>query len=107
VVGFILEAMGRAGFEEVHADGLGNAVGRIGEGPLTLLYDAHVDTVRVTDQNEWQFPPFEGRIAEGAVHGRGAVDEKAAMAGFLAAGAALRRLFPKGTCPSGCTWSAR
>jgi putative selenium metabolism hydrolase len=99
VVGFILEAMRHAGFEEVRADGLGNAVGRIGAGPVTLLYDAHIDTVRVTDQAEWQFPPFEGRIAEAAVHGRGAVDEKAAMAGFLAAGAALKRLFPKGDLP--------
>jgi putative selenium metabolism hydrolase len=33
------------------------------------------------------------------VHGRGAVDEKAAMAGFLVAGAALARLFPRGELP--------
>jgi putative selenium metabolism hydrolase len=99
LVGFILEAMRQAGFDEVYADGLGSAVGRIGEGPVTLLYDAHIDTVRVTDAGEWQHPPLEGRIAEGAVHGRGAVDEKAAMAGFLAAGAALRKLFSKGDLP--------
>jgi putative selenium metabolism hydrolase len=99
IVGFILEAMRRSGFEEARADGLGNAVGRIGQGPLTLLYDAHIDTVRVTDADQWQHPPLEGRIADGAVHGRGAVDEKAAMAGFLAAAAALRKLFPKGDLP--------
>jgi putative selenium metabolism hydrolase len=99
IVGHLLEAMRRAGLEEVRADGLGNALGRIGQGCLTLLYDAHVDTVRVTDAADWQHPPLEGRIAEGAVHGRGAVDEKAAMAGFLAAAAALHKLFPKGDLP--------
>jgi putative selenium metabolism hydrolase len=99
VVSFILEKMKSCGFAEARADGLGNAVGRIGSGPLTILYDAHIDTVRVTDPEAWEHPPFEGRIADGAVHGRGAVDEKAAMAGFLAAGAALKRLFPKGDLP--------
>jgi putative selenium metabolism hydrolase len=99
IVGYILEAMRRSGLQEVRADGLGNAVGRIGQGPLALLYDAHIDTVRVTGSEQWQHPPLEGRIADGAVHGRGAVDEKAAMAGFLAAAAALRKLFPKGDLP--------
>jgi putative selenium metabolism hydrolase len=99
IVAFILERMQSLGFQEARADGLGSAVGRIGSGPLTILYDAHIDTVRVTDPEAWEYPPFEGRIADGAVHGRGAVDEKAAMAGFLVAGAALARLFPRGELP--------
>jgi putative selenium metabolism hydrolase len=99
IVAFILEKMKELGFAEARADGLGNALGRIGSGPLTILYDAHIDTVRVTDEQLWEHPPFEGRIADGAVHGRGAVDEKAAMAGFLAAGAALAKLFPRDELP--------
>jgi len=99
IVAFILERMQSLGFQEARTDGLGSAVGRIGSGPLTILYDAHIDTVRVTDPEAWEYPPFEGRIADGAVHGRGAVDEKAAMAGFLVAGAALARLFPRGELP--------
>ena len=99
IVAFILERMQSLGFQEARTDGLGSAVGRIGSGPLTILYDAHIDTVRVTDPEAWEYPPFEGRIADGAVHGRGAVDEKAAMAGFLVAGAALARLFPRGDLP--------
>ena len=75
IVAFILERMQSLGFQEARADGLGSAVGRIGSGPLTILYDAHIDTVRVTDPEAWEYPPFEGRIADGAVHGRGAVDE--------------------------------
>ena len=99
IVSFILENMQRLGFEEARADGLGSALGRIGSGPLTILYDAHIDTVRVTDPQEWEFPPLEGRIAHGAVHGRGAVDEKAAMAGFLVAGSVLAKLSPKEELP--------
>ena len=99
VVSFVLEKMKSLGFAEARADGLGNAVGRIGSGPLTILYDAHLDTVRVTDPEAWEHPPFEGRIADGAVHGRGTVDEKAAMAGYLAAGAAIAKLFPRGELP--------
>jgi putative selenium metabolism hydrolase len=99
IVSFILEKMKNLGFQETRADGLGSAVGRIGSGPLTILYDAHIDTVRVTDAEQWAYPPFEGRIADGAVHGRGAVDEKAAMAGYLVAGAALAKLFPRGELP--------
>jgi putative selenium metabolism hydrolase len=99
IVAFVLEKMKSLGFAEARADGLGSAVGRIGTGPLTILYDAHVDTVRVTDEEQWEHPPFEGRIVDGALHGRGAVDEKAAMAGFLVAGAALARAFPRGDLP--------
>ncbi len=99
IVAFVLEKMKSFGFTEVRADGLGNALGRLGNGPLTILYDAHLDTVRVTDAERWEYPPFEGRIADGAVHGRGAVDEKAAMAGFLVAGAALAKAFPRGELP--------
>ncbi len=99
IVAFVLDKMKSFGFTEVRADGLGNALGRLGNGPLTILYDAHLDTVRVTDAEQWEYPPFEGRIADGAVHGRGAVDEKAAMAGYLVAGAALAKAFPRGELP--------
>ena len=93
IVEFILDTMQYYGFNEQYSDELGNAVGRIGEGPVKILYDAHIDTVQVTDEESWSYPPFEGRIADGRIYGRGAVDEKSAMAGFLAAGKLLRAVF--------------
>ncbi len=96
LVEFILDTMQSYGFDEQAPDSLGSAVGRLGDGPVKLLYDAHVDTVEVTEEEGWPYPPFEGRIEGGAIYGRGAVDEKAAMAGFLIAGQVLRRLF--GAC---------
>jgi putative selenium metabolism hydrolase len=99
IVEFILDTMQYYGFDEQHPDGLGNAVGRLGDGPVKILYDAHIDTVQVTDEESWSYPPFEGRIVDGIIYGRGAVDEKAAMAGFLMAGKVLKSLYPDGGFP--------
>ena len=99
IVEFILDTMQYYGFDDQHSDDLGNAVGRLGDGPVKILYDAHIDTVRVTDEESWTYPPFEGRIVEGIIYGRGAVDEKAAMAGFLMAGKVLKSLYPNAGLP--------
>jgi len=99
IVEFILDTMQYYGFDDQHPDGLGNAVGRLGDGPVKILYDAHIDTVQVTDEDSWTYPPFEGRIVDGIIYGRGAVDEKAAMAGFLMACKVLKSLFPNGALP--------
>jgi putative selenium metabolism hydrolase len=99
IVEFILDKMQYYGFDDQHSDGLGNAVGRLGDGPVKILYDAHIDTVQVTDEESWTYPPFEGRIVDGIIYGRGAVDEKAAMAGFLMAGKVLNSLYPNEGLP--------
>jgi putative selenium metabolism hydrolase len=99
IVEFILDTMQYYGFDDQHPDGLGSAVGRLGDGPVKILYDAHIDTVQVTDEESWTYPPFEGRIVDGVIYGRGAVDEKAAMAGFLMAARVLKSLYPNGGMP--------
>ncbi len=99
IVEFILEKMKEYGFEDVYADGLGSAVGRIGNGPIKILFDAHIDTVKVTESEEWPYPPFEGKILDGKIYGRGAVDEKPAMAGFLMAGKAIKHHLGNETLP--------
>ncbi len=93
VVTYILEKMGEYGFDEVWSDALGNAIGRIGDGPVKIMFDAHIDTVKVTENENWMFPPFEGKIADGKIYGRGAVDEKPAMAGYLLAGRAIKEIY--------------
>jgi carboxypeptidase PM20D1 len=53
--------------------------------PLLLL--GHIDVVPVEPGTEesWTHPPFEGRIAEGFVWGRGAWDDKSGVLGALEA----------------------
>ncbi|MEJ2634834.1 MAG: YgeY family selenium metabolism-linked hydrolase [Calditrichia bacterium] len=93
IVEFITGKMRDYGFDEAYSDELGNAVGRIGSGPVKILYDAHIDTVKVTEKENWKYPPFEGRIVDGKIYGRGVVDEKPAMAGYLMAGKMLKKHF--------------
>jgi len=63
-----------------------NLIARLaGEGsaPPLLLY-GHVDVVTTAGQL-WQHPPFEGRLVDGFVWGRGALDMKGGVAMLLAA----------------------
>ena len=54
-----------------------------GEAPGLLLF-GHVDVVTTAHQ-QWSVPPFEGRIQDGCIWGRGALDMKAGVAMMTAA----------------------
>ncbi len=92
VVRRVAQEMREVGFDEVVIDPLGNVLGRIGDGPRVIAFDAHLDTVDVTDRDQWEFDPFTGKLAGGKVFGRGAVDQKAGMAGMVYAGAVMKEL---------------
>ncbi len=55
------------------------------EGLKPILLAAHQDVVPVEADSRWQHPPFEGRIADGYIWGRGAMDDKSSMMGILEA----------------------
>ena len=57
--------------------------------PIILM--AHQDVVPVDDKTvaEWKHPPFSGEIADGAVWGRGSVDDKGSLVGLFEAVDAL------------------
>ncbi|KPK89562.1 MAG: peptidase M20 [Anaerolineae bacterium SM23_ 63] len=54
-----------------------------GSAPPLLLY-GHVDVVTTEDQ-DWTYPPFEGKVHDGYIWGRGALDMKSGVAMMLAA----------------------
>lgn len=57
--------------------------------PIILM--AHQDVVPVTPgtEKDWKHPPFSGEIAEGAVWGRGAIDDKGSLIALFEAIEAL------------------
>jgi succinyl-diaminopimelate desuccinylase len=66
------------GYDDTWIDEVGNVVGVIrgtGEGS-SLMFNTHLDHVDVGDVSGWQFPPYEAKIADGVLWGRGAVDIK-------------------------------
>jgi len=70
------------GFLDLRIDEVGNVMGRIpgrGKAP-PLLLNAHLDMVAEGDPSEWEYPPFEAVVAEGFLHGRGAMDIKGPLA---------------------------
>ncbi len=84
--------MEEAGFDEVKIDGLGNVIGRIGNGKKILAIDGHMDTVDIGNLNNWDFDPLGGEIKDGYVHGRGTVDQKGGPAAFVTSGRILKEL---------------
>ncbi|MBR3933649.1 MAG: M20 family metallopeptidase [Clostridia bacterium] len=48
-----------------------------------LMLMAHEDTVEIGDRNNWDFDPLQGIIKDGKIYGRGACDDKYAIATVL------------------------
>lgn len=48
-----------------------------------LMLAGHLDTVEIGDETKWDFPPLLGQVRDGRVLGRGACDDKYAVATSL------------------------
>jgi len=53
-------------------------------GPL-LAFAGHTDVVPTGPETQWSNPPFEPRIIDGMLHGRGAADMKGSLAAMVVA----------------------
>jgi putative selenium metabolism hydrolase len=87
----VIEEMELLGFHDVRLDAYGNAIGcipGIADGPSVML-SCHLDIVSAGDPEEWEHPPFAGVVADGFLHGRGAMDIKGPLALQTYAAAAL------------------
>lgn len=92
IVRVIAQKMKSLGYDEVRIDAMGNVAGRIGNGEKSIMFDSHVDTVAVNDEEKWDIPPFSGEIVDGYLYGRGSVDMKSGAAASIYAGAMAQRL---------------
>ncbi|HSJ10826.1 MAG TPA: M20/M25/M40 family metallo-hydrolase [Longimicrobiales bacterium] len=70
------------GFRDVRHDSVGNVIGVApGRGAKPpVMVNAHMDVVDIGEAASWQYPPFGGEIADGHLHGRGAMDIKGPLA---------------------------
>ncbi len=84
----VMREMEDLGFEEIVLDDMGNVAGRIGSGPRVIAFDAHVDTVGISNPSRWKVDPFKGVVEDGILYGRGASDQKGGLAAVVH-GAAL------------------
>ena len=85
------------GYDDVYTDELGSVVGvvrgsggEVGGAAATVMLSCHLDMVAAGDPEEWEHPPFDGLIADGYLHGRGAMDIKGPLAIQTHAAAALK-----------------
>jgi len=92
VIQVIKKEMEEVGFDEIRIDGLGSILGRIGNGPRVIAFDAHIDTVYPGDLSLWNFDPFTPKIEDGQVWGRGTVDMEGGMASMVSAAKMIKEL---------------
>lgn len=73
--------------------------GRSSERPVVLM--AHLDVVPVDDGAPWQHPPFGAEIHDGAIWGRGTLDDKGQL---VAVCEAVESLLEQGFTPAQDVW---
>ena len=94
----VVAEMEALGYDEAWIDELGSVAGVVrgnggtagGGRAATVMLSCHLDMVAAGDPEEWEHPPFDGVIADGFLHGRGAMDIKGPLALQTHAAAALR-----------------
>jgi len=88
----IKKMMEEAGFDKVKIDGLGNVIGKIGNGKKIIAIDGHIDTVDLGNLDAWEFDPLSGEIKDGYVLGRGTTDQTGGPVAAITAGKILKEL---------------
>lgn len=88
-VAVLQKNMKEMGFDEVTIVRYGNIIGCIrGNIPgKKILFDGHIDTVPVTEEDKWEYPPFAAEIHDGKIYGRGTSDMKGAVSAMTCAAA--------------------
>lgn len=72
-------------FEGDGSYNVGNLYAEFGGVGKNLCFAGHTDVVPPGDENSWSVPPFQPKIVDGYLIGRGAVDMKGAVAAWVVA----------------------
>jgi len=66
-----------------------------------FYFAGHTDVVPIGDEKSWRYPPFEGRVVDDILYGRGVVDMKGSIAAFICAAEEFIVEFPDVDCGIG------
>ncbi|HCG78755.1 MAG TPA: succinyl-diaminopimelate desuccinylase [Oceanospirillales bacterium] len=83
----MMERLAALGFnnEPLRFGDTDNFWSRKGNSQPVVCFAGHTDVVPTGPEANWDNPPFEPRIIDGMLHGRGAADMKGSLAAFLVA----------------------
>ena len=64
-----------------------NMIALLGEGEPRIMLHAHIDTVPIaaTEAEKWSVDPYAGELRDGALYGKGSIDDKAPLASMMLA----------------------
>ncbi len=71
--------------ERIDSNGVSNLWARRGTQAPLVCFAGHTDVVPVGNRAAWSSDPFEPRIRDGVLYGRGAADMKSSLAAFVVA----------------------
>jgi succinyl-diaminopimelate desuccinylase len=67
---------------------------RRGSASPLFVFAGHTDVVPTGPVESWRYPPFEGKVVDGTLHGRGAADMKGSLAAMVTACQRFTELTP-------------
>lgn len=95
VVEFLEPYLRQRGFkttvQEV-APGRPNLIADLGQGPGGLILEGHSDVVAHGSLDQWTLPPYQARIVDGKIYGRGACDMKGGLAAAISGAVAVQKV---------------
>lgn len=95
VVDFLEPYLRERGFEttvQAVAPGRPNLIADLGQGAGGLILEGHTDVVTHGSLDQWTIPPYEARVVDGKIYGRGACDMKGGLAAAICAAVAVQKV---------------
>jgi succinyl-diaminopimelate desuccinylase len=93
----LIERLEAVGFEvtRLRFGEVDNFWARRGSAKPLVCFAGHTDVVPTGPVEQWRYPPFEARVVDGVLHGRGAADMKGSLAAMITGVAAFFEQHPE------------